>query len=251
MTSGVDQTRFFQQYVEPANDELLRQFGSTVVIAPHPDDESLGCGGVIALLRQAGYPVQVIFVSDGSMSHPQSKQYPADRLRQLRETEALLALEILGVAPNAVQFMRLRDTQVPTPDQTGFADAVADLTRRFEAIAPETVLVPWRRDPHPDHRASWSLTQAAVERMVHKPTVVEYPIWLWELGTDDDQPRPGEVRARSFSIGSVADLKQQAIAAHRSQVTHLIDDDPTAFYLSPELLRYFQIPNEVFFYHVQ
>lgn len=247
MTSGVDQIRFFEQYVEPAGDEFFHQFGSTVVIAPHPDDESLGCGGTIARLRQAGYPVHLIFVSDGSMSHPQSKQYPADRLRQVREAEALDALGRLGVSPDAVQFMRLRDTKVPTPGRPDFAAAAADLTSRLTALSPATVLVPWRRDPHPDHRASWHLTRVAVEAMQPKPALVEYPIWLWELGTDADRPQPAEVQARSLDIGSVMDLKQQAIAAHRSQVTRMIDDDPTAFYLSPELLRYFQIPYEVFF----
>lgn len=247
MTSGIDQTQFMNEYVEPAGDRLLHQFGATVVIAPHPDDESLGCGGTIARLRQAGYPVHVIFVSDGSMSHPQSKQYPADKLRQLRETEALEALRMLGVEADAVQFMRLKDTQVPTPDSPTFTTASRDLADRLENIAPETVLVPWRRDPHPDHRASWHLTQAAVVQMTDQPTVVEYPIWLWELGTNEDRPHPGEVRMQSVAIDSVMALKQQAIAAHRSQVTRLIDDDPTGFYLSPDLLRFFQIPTEVFF----
>lgn len=247
MISGVDQPQFFSRYVTPADQALLHRFGTTVVIAPHPDDESLGCGGTIARLRQAGSTVHVIFTSDGSMSHPHSKQYPADRLRQLREAEAQEALRILGVAAEAVQFMRLKDTQVPTPEHPDFAGAVADLVRRLDALAPDTVLVPWRRDPHADHRASWHLTRAAVGQMLRRPAVLEYPIWLWELGTDDDLPQPGEVQVRSVDISPVMDLKQRAIAAHRSQVTRLIDDDPTAFYLSPNLLRYFQIPNEVFF----
>ncbi|GAB2574454.1 PIG-L deacetylase family protein [Spirosoma areae] len=247
MISGVDQTHFFDRNVEPVGDDWLKQVGTTVVIAPHPDDESLGCGGAIALLRQTGQSVYVVFVSDGSRSHPHSRQYPPERLRQLREREALAALHILGVEPDAVQFMRLVDTKVPAPGQPDFADAVTNLHNRLMAIAPQTMLIPWRRDPHTDHRASWHLTQAAVEQMPTKPTVIEYPIWLWELGTAQDQPRPHEVRARSLAIDSVMELKQQAIAAHRSQVTHLIDDDPTAFYLSPDLLRYFRIPHEVFF----
>ena len=247
MTAGVDQPQFFDHHVEPADNALLHQFGATVVIAPHPDDESLGCGGTIARLRQAGYPVQVVFVSDGSMSHPNSSQYPHDRLRQLRETEALNALHILGVEPGDVAFMRLPDSKVPKPEQPAFTDAVDELAGRLAGLSPATVMVPWRRDPHPDHRASWQLTQAAIAQLPLKPTVVEYPIWLWELGTPADEPQPGEVRARSLAIDSVMSLKQSAIAAHQSQVTRLIDDDPTGFYLSPELLRYFQIPKEVFF----
>ena len=51
--------------------------GPTVVVAPHPDDESLGCGGLLALLRRAGVAVGAVLVSDGTMSHPSSVKFPA------------------------------------------------------------------------------------------------------------------------------------------------------------------------------
>ncbi|WP_262895303.1 PIG-L family deacetylase [Hymenobacter lapidiphilus] len=51
--------------------------GPTVVIAPHPDDESLGCGGLLALLARANVPVWCVLMSDGTMSHPNSAKFPA------------------------------------------------------------------------------------------------------------------------------------------------------------------------------
>ena len=73
--------------------DALASFGRTLVVAPHQDDESLGCGGAIALLRELGHPVHALFVTDGSMSHPTSLRYPAPKLSQLREQEALAALQ--------------------------------------------------------------------------------------------------------------------------------------------------------------
>ncbi|MDQ3548830.1 MAG: PIG-L family deacetylase, partial [Chloroflexota bacterium] len=92
--------------------EEIGTLGPTLVIAPHQDDESLGCGGAIALLSDAGMPVHVVFVSDGSGSHPASRRFPAPALTTLREREALAALAILGVQPTSVTFLRLPDRYV-------------------------------------------------------------------------------------------------------------------------------------------
>jgi LmbE family N-acetylglucosaminyl deacetylase len=247
MSSGVNQALFIDQRVVPAPPDTLHRLGATLVIAPHPDDESLGCGGTLALLRQAGYPVHVLFVSDGSRSHPNSKKYPAEALRQLRESEALEALRQLAIPTENAVFMRQPDTRVALSDSAEFAGAVGYLVENLTAIQPTTVLVPWRRDPHRDHRATWHLVQGALAQLPRPPQVIEYPIWLWELGGEADQPRADEVEAWSLDISPVMERKEAAIAAHRSQVTRLIDDDPEGFWLQPHLLRYFQVPIEIFF----
>jgi LmbE family N-acetylglucosaminyl deacetylase len=244
MISGVEKAHVVEDLAQPLTD--LRSLGTTLVIAPHPDDESLGCGGTIAQLRQLNLPVYVLFVSDGTLSHPNSPSYPADRLRDLREREALAALQILGVPEENATFMRQKDRQVLTPDQPGFADTVQYVTRLLEHQRPDTILVPWRRDPHPDHRASWQLLTEAVTRVPNPPRLLEYLIWLWELGNEADMPRGDEVVGWRVAIDTVMAQRDQAIAAHRSQVTRLIDDDPTAFYLSPELLTHFARPRELF-----
>ncbi|QJW90065.1 PIG-L family deacetylase [Spirosoma taeanense] len=244
MISGVDKSRWLEQQAVPLTD--LGQLGTTLVVAPHPDDESLGCGGTIARLRQSGYPVHVLFVSDGSMSHPNSPSFPAERLRALREAEAREAVQILGVAPEQVTFLRLPDSRVPTPGEPEFREAVTSMRQVLTRVKPTTVLVPWRRDPHRDHRASWQMLQTALENQTEPPRVLEYLIWLWELGSEADMPQADEMNVWRVAIDSVLAQRNQAIAAHRSQVTRLIDDDPTAFYLSPELLTHFDAPRELF-----
>lgn len=244
MSSGVERARQLEGWAQPLPD--LHQLGPTLVVAPHPDDESLGCGGTLALLRQLGYPVHVLFVSDGTMSHPNSPTYPAERLRELREAEALEALHILGVDPACATFMRQKDTQVPTPGTPGFSEAVDRVVEGLTTLQPTTVLVPWRRDPHRDHRASWQITHEAITQLTVRPRVLEYLIWLWELGDSVAMPQPEEVTVWRVAIEAVFAQRSQAIAAHRSQVTRLINDDPTGFYLSPELLTHFAQPRELF-----
>ncbi|MVM28689.1 PIG-L family deacetylase [Spirosoma sp. HMF4905] len=244
MNSGINQAHKLDDFAVALTD--LRTIGSALVIAPHPDDESLGCGGTIAQLRALGYAVHVAFVSDGTMSHPNSKAYPVERLRDLRESEARAALHVLAVDPDDCTFLRYRDRQVPTNGASGFAEVATRMARLIDQVKPTTVFVPWRRDPHPDHRASWQIVQEALRQTTIKPRVFEYLIWLWELGKQADMPNPDEVMIWCVSIDSVMDQRNRAIAAHRSQVTHLIDDDPTAFYLSPDLLTHFEQPRELF-----
>ena len=84
-----------------------------VIVAPHPDDESLGCGGVMAAASARGQAVAVVIVSDGCGSHTHSALYPPDRLRALREAETLEAVAALGVPAEGVTFLRLPDAGVP------------------------------------------------------------------------------------------------------------------------------------------
>ena len=250
MTSGPNQlprslASFLREDPVPLD---ARSLDRTLVLAPHPDDESLGCGGTLALLRKAGYPVHVVFISDGALSHPNSPSYPPERLRDLRETEAIRALDVLGIPAKETTFMRLPDRHVPLPGNAGFDEAVSSLLAVIQQFNPTTVVVPYERDPHPDHRATYALLQAAVGRLSteERPRVLEYLIWLWELGRPDDLPKPGERLVLQVAIDAVVAQKKRAIDAHQSQVTRLIDDDPTAFYLSPELLSHFDTPYELF-----
>ncbi|MGI4788704.1 MAG: PIG-L deacetylase family protein [Janthinobacterium lividum] len=226
--------------------ETVREWGPTLVVAPHPDDETLGCGGAIALLSALNLPVNVLFISDGKGSHPNSRQYPPSALRDLREQEAREALEMLGAAPSAPIFLRLPDGSVPGEHAVDFAEAVALCRSILEDFKPQTVLMPWRRDPHPDHRATSQIMRAALGGISDGPRILEYPIWAWERAAPEDVPHADEVRAFRLDIGKVTDVKRSAVAAHRSQVTHMIDDDPDGFWLSPEVLAHFDRSWEVY-----
>ena len=221
------------------NAETVKSWGKTLIVAPHPDDESLGCGGAIALLRSFNVEVEVLTLSDGTLSHPNSVKFPAEKLRDLRENEMLDALEILGVNEENITFFRYKDRSVPDKNSV---QTVAQCADYLDLIKPQTILVPWRRDPHPDHRAAFSLINAANKAA----KIIEYPIWLWEIAESDDAPTFNEVDAFRLDISSVALQKQRAINAHQSQTTDLIDDDPHGFRLTPDILANFAENWEVY-----
>lgn len=215
---------------------------SALVVAPHPDDETLGCGGAIALLRDRGCNVQVLVISDGTLSHPHSCKYPAPKLRALRESETISALAVLGVDATAVTFLRLPDGAVPTQGSE-FSQAVASCRNYLTQFAPQLIFLPLRYDPHPDHRASWKLIHTALANLNLSPRLIEYPIWDWDETQRGNLPNLPSWR---LDISSVVELKQQAIAHYHSQTTNLIDDDPDGFRLTPEMLANFTCPWEVY-----
>lgn len=221
-----------------------------VVVAPHPDDETLGCGGAIALLCNRIYDVRVLVISDGTLSHPNSQKYPAPALQSLREQETLTALSILGVERSAVTFLRLKDGSVPTLTAFNFPRSKTLCQAYLKTALPDTIFIPWRFDPHADHRATWQLIQAAILSLGITPQVIEYPIWDWDIQQQQKTPDLVQISGWRLNIEPVLDRKCQAIAAYRSQLGQLIDDDPNGFCLTAELLTNFTRPWEVYFEEV-
>jgi LmbE family N-acetylglucosaminyl deacetylase len=226
--------------------ETVCTWGRTLVAAPHPDDDVLGCGGAIGLLQKLGLPVHVVFVSDGAASHPNSRKFPPPIVRALREKEAQAGLAQLGVSSDSTSFLRLPDGALPEEGDTRFAQAVELCAAQLNAVRPDTLLLPWRRDPHPDHRATSQLFHVALGHHTGHPRVFEYPVWAWERAAEGDMPYPGEARAFRLDIQDVVDQKQKAIWAHQSQITPMIDDDPDGCLLTPEMLAHFARPGEVY-----
>ncbi len=221
-----------------------------LVVAPHPDDETLGCGGAIALLRNLGCDVRVLVISDGTMSHPRSRKYPAAALRELREQETRSAMAILGVDAAAITFLGLKDSAVPTLATPGIRSVVSACCTYLAETAAQTIFLPWRFDPHADHRASGELIRAALSNLSIAPRVIEYPIWDWDQSQRSSLSDPEQFTGWRLDISPVVDRKREAIAAYRSQTTDLIDDDPESFRISPEMLANFLRPWEVYFEEV-
>ena len=226
--------------------EAAAALGRTIVFAPHPDDESLGCGGLLALLADAGVAVTVVMMTDGSRSHPNSVTHSRARLAAIREDETLDAVAALGLAPPTVHFLRYRDCGLPVEESAAYAEAIARLSALVAEVRPETVLVPWRRDPHCDHVNTWHLLRATVARMRRRPRWLEYPVWAWPQADAAVAPQHDEACAWRIDISSVLARKQRAIAQHRSQLGRLIHDDPEGFVLEPAMLAYFTQPWELF-----
>ena len=214
-----------------------------VVLSPHPDDETLGMGGLIAEARSEGQEVDVIVVTDGSGSHPRSKKFPRQRLIELRYSEVLEAGLALGLVPERVTFLGLPDTKAPKegPEFDAAVDRTLDVIRGARA---ETLFVTWERDPHCDHEASAELAKAVRIRCPGLK-LWAYPVWGWHIEPNEEthQPHP---RACRVDISKQRDRKLEAIKAHTSQMTALIDDDPDGFRFNDRLLAPFLGPYEYF-----
>jgi LmbE family N-acetylglucosaminyl deacetylase len=217
--------------------------GTCLILAPHPDDESLGCGGLIAACVAAGRTPLVVVLTDGTGSHPNSRAFPPDRLRTVREQEVRTAVECLGLSPDRVVFLAQPDTAAPH-DGPRFDAVVAQLSRLINQIpACTTILAPWQFDPHCDHEAaSLAASAAAAATQIRH---VAYPVWGWTLPVETPVPAPSPA-GWQLDISAFLPSKRKAIQAHRTQYGRLIQDDPTGFQLPRALLSVFDSPFETF-----
>jgi len=226
-------------------EEALLGWGRVLCVAPHPDDEALGCGGTLARLASLRNEVGIAWVSDGAGSHPNSRRFAAPKLANLREAEAKESAACLGVKPENLYFLRLLDGALPFRGDALWPLAVESARGVLEAFRPDTLLLPWRRDPHRDHRATWTMwAQAATFGPPMRR--LEYLVWAFERAAQDEWPDTSEASALRVAVPNFLPRKRAAIAAHASQTTHLIDGDPTGFWLSPEVLSHFDTPDEAF-----
>jgi len=205
---------------------------SCIVFAPHPDDESLGCGGLIARKRDAGTSVRVFIASTGARSHgPPSSDLASRRAREVTE-----ACRILGVDVDDLVLLGLPDGELTRHE----GELVEHITREIDAHRPDDVLVTSTRDWHPDHQALGRAVRRAAARSRRTPRVFEYPIWWWVEGpwrrrgprsrlrygmayAADTLVSLYRPRVRMVSTGPHASTKRRAIAAHRTQVEPLDD----------------------------
>lgn len=213
-----------------------------LILAPHADDETLGCGGLIAAASAAGHPPFVLILTDGTGSHPNSQAYPPLRLKQVREQEARAAVGILGLPRDRIGFLGLRDTAAPM-EGDAFDAAVAAILAVAEQVGAASILSPWQHDPHCDHLAAHHMAcSAATRRRIRH---LAYPIWGWTLAPETRLPGlpPGGMR---LDITDHLAVKRRAIAAHASQYGGLIQDDADGFQLPSNLLEVFSRPYETF-----
>lgn len=185
-----------------------------IVVAAHPDDESLGAAGLIATAVARGIRIDLLVVTDGEGSHPESPTHSPATLALLRRRELVDAARIVGLVADPV-FLGL-----PDGGTDEHRDAIAEALREaIDAAAGRRVLVvsPWRGDGHRDHRVVGEIVeQVCAARGVRSRA---FPIWLWHWGGPDDVPWDRvehlalEPRARA--------LKTRALHAHRSQLEPL------------------------------
>ncbi|MCG6113993.1 MAG: PIG-L family deacetylase [Mesorhizobium sp.] len=220
--------------------------GPILVVAPHPDDETLGCGGLIAAACRDNQRVHIVFVTEGGASHPNSIEWPREKLAEQREAEASEALERLGAGHQPRSFLRLKDAAMPAAGTPSYRRALCALVAILHGLRPKLVVLPWRRDPHCDHRDSWQLTIDALAGAGLTPEIYEYAIWLDKFGQPADRPSVGEIEELRLDVSGDLAAKRHALQAHRSQLGQLVTDDPSGFVLDEPTIARLTGAEEVF-----
>src|SRR4029079_14498950 len=229
-----------------------------IVMAAHPDDETLGFGGTAAMLADMGVRVQVVAVSDGGASHGNLSPVDRSRLEHVRRAELDRAVDALGL---------------PTPMSLGLpdgeigdhADRLADMLTEVLAARPAGTwcAATWRGDGHPDHeavgraaagagrRTAAQLVEASVVRAAAVAVrrtgaqLVEYPVWMWHWAQPSDDAVPWE-RAYQVALTPEA-VGRKRVAAQLFQSQQEDRDENAGPILPPFVLDRLLVVGEVVF----
>ena len=222
-------------------DELRLGHGPVVVLAPHADDESLGCGLLLASLWKEGGRAHVACLTDGAASHPRSRAVPPARMRGLRREELGRAVGLLGGRDRDVTFFDLPDAAAHRVHGPG-EDPARRLAALVDRLGAATLVAPSPLDPHCDHEAGAAAARRVAER---RPglRLLFYPVWSRWHARGGRPPTPSGARTLAWGRGPRHD-KRAAIHAHRSQMGQVVRDDPDGFTLSPRHREAMLTPTE-------
>jgi N-acetylglucosamine malate deacetylase 1 len=178
-----------------------------LVISPHPDDEAIGCGGVISKHVLNGDQVEVIFLTSGEKG---GHGKPEPETMNTREREAAAAAKILQLSQ--IEFWREPDGKFKASPEN-----IERLTNKIITFQPDTIYVPHEYEAHPDHQAAALLVKSTLHALpakLRKPTV-----WMYEIWT------PIQRIDHIVDISPYIEIKRNAIRAHESQCAVMSFDE--------------------------
>lgn len=146
--------------------------GPVLVFAPHPDDETIGAGGVLALHHRRGDRIKAIFLTAGTAGDVERRHSP-EAYRDLREAEARAAAAVLGIGE--LEFWRFPDgARARSEDLEVVQPRVRNAIRDFR---PGVVYYPNNQETHSDHFVTALAVERAVAELSERPRLLAYEIW--------------------------------------------------------------------------
>jgi LmbE family N-acetylglucosaminyl deacetylase len=223
----------FAQHPATAMDPAV---GRLLVVAAHPDDETLGAGGFLRAVHAAGGRVRLVVATDGEAAFPEAGPAEQAALARTRRDELDRALGALGLDGIEVHRLGLPDS--------GLTDVVDELVEALRPLAADAdaCLAPWVHDPHPDHAAAGRAALAAAPVGAHR---FGYPIWTWPWGDPEDPRLPWPHLFVHRNDPAAQEAKRRAVRCHASQLSPAADGG--APILPASVLAHFDTGSEAFF----
>jgi LmbE family N-acetylglucosaminyl deacetylase len=191
--------------------------GGALILAPHPDDEIFGSGGLIALKRKMGARVVVVYLTDGGASHLACCGAPRAEIVRQRESLAREVGKIVGLEPADQIFLGWADGEVPISGRDGFEAAVAAIADCLKLIAPGEVYCPHPFEGWSDHAAAEQIAREALRRSPLELTLFHYCVWFWVSMPFFKRGLKCDWRnARVLDLGAAYSTKQAAIDLYMS-----------------------------------
>ncbi|MEM2507358.1 MAG: PIG-L family deacetylase [Nitrososphaeria archaeon] len=201
---------------------------SLIVFAPHPDDETLGCGGTIVKKIREGYEVFVVYMTDGRYALTEVGENeildPLD-MKEQRRKDALKAAEILGLKEKNLFFLDIEDKTLKKHKQ----DAQKIVFEIMKDIKPSEIFFPQKKEYNLDHQMTHVIVEVACERLKVDPIKYQYAIaWTFpfyflnhltnESTFDFIMCSYLKCNMVYVDISKFLPIKEMAIKAYRSQI---------------------------------
>ncbi|WJW80161.1 PIG-L deacetylase family protein [Bartonella sp. TP] len=207
--------------------------GPIVVLAPHPDDEALGCGAAIAAASDMATDIHIICLTDGRASHQNSRDWFPQRLIDTRRKEFIKSCDILTNGKAKTYWLNYIDQHSPNngKEQLKAAETIATLLAYTNIKA---IWASWLFDPHIDHKNTAKIALLLQQRYLKNAQLYFYSVWGRFIRTKALQ----NYKCFTFDPQPYLERKKAASLAHRTQMTALINDDPDGFIMQQETLEH-------------
>jgi LmbE family N-acetylglucosaminyl deacetylase len=209
-----------------------------LIFSPHPDDETLGCGGTIIKKKRAGANIKIVFMADGSKSH---RRFVSEkRLKSIRAREAVAAGRTLGLSDSDIHFLGYKDAELFKYRKSAVSKVIEILLQQ----QPEEIFIPYYQEPslwNKDHLATNRIVLSAIQRLRKNIDIFEYPIWFlcyWPWANTPIYSINNFLYILKINIisnyfllkdfhcsvyiGDVLGIKRAALNQHKSQMTRLV-----------------------------
>ena len=219
------------------------------MFAPHPDDETLGCGGTIAKKTSEGYKVIIVILTDGRHAFSKvlgiTSNPTPEELKQIRKIEAKKAIKTLGVSEESIIFLEFEDGKLEKHREEA-REKILEIIKRY---SPIEIYFPSSKDYNIDHKITNQIVKHCIKESKFSPRIFQYSIMQKYARIGPLIDKLTKIIKRHIvevDISNFTTLKMKAIEQYKSQ-TSIISEKQTKPILSPKRMKNYLANKELFY----